>query len=762
MTSVEQVAELQRLTGLALIAAVEARAIGLIEISTAAKLANQVRTGRGLTTEDARLAWRILDRNKAKLAEHGIELPGAKPAAPPPVVRPASSVTVVSMREDGYIGVSDAPMELNDVFRNALHSRWDPRERQWPFAPTPAYAAALLTALDGHEAAVSPAVLALAEQEAARVRARPMLNPNAPVPTFDYSGLIAPGAEVWEHQARAVEFVAASSATLLAMPMGSGKTAATVWAANRMRSRRVVIFCPNKVRGVWPREIAKWSSLGWHVVDGKRPAQRRGAPPQDLKVEERVHQAERNLFDCPCNAVIHAAVFNYEMLVHDPLDAWVPDERIDLVVFDEIHRLKSPQGKMSKTAARWVEFTDNRIGLTGTPMPQYPWDIFGVLRALDPGVFGPIWTSFKSKFIEMKVREDDGKAFPVAIVKEYRAEFTESVHRLMYRPEVDLKLPPVKHIMRPIELEPAARREYARLDAELWADLRPFEAVDPDREGEVDKTLTPKNVLARMMRQMQFTGGTVPDDDGVKTRVSTAKVQDVEDALEEIGCVAGKPGGPEPVIVYCQFRDDLDVIRDMAARLKLRYREISGRKSDGLTQLSEMHPDCDVVGVQIQSGGTGVDLTRASYGLWYSVGHSLGDYDQALKRQNRPGQKHPVTFLHFVARDTVDEKVYAGLAARRSVVGSFLLARGINPAMAGLSPEDGAVMTLDEIEDEFNRQREAEGGGERRRRAGVSLPTDDFGRDVRADPLAPAHGKRPGPEEPSAETIEAFDLDAFF
>lgn len=759
-------AELQLETEQALLRAVDLKLIGLAEVRAAATLAAHVRHGRGLTSDQARQAWRILHRHQAKLSARGIDLPGVTPPAPPkPVVITPRAVrqVQVAMRPDGQIGVTDAPMELNDVFRNALHSRWDKQQRQWPFAATPAYAHALLTALEGYDHAVSPRVQALAEEFRARERARRVLDPNAPVPEYDYSKLIVPGASVWEHQARGIEFAAASSSVLWAIPMGGGKTATAVWTVNRLRLPRVIIVCPNKVRGVWPREITKWSNIGWHVVDGRRPGKRKGSRAQDLKVAERLHQAEQCLYDCACDAAVHAAVMNYEMLVHSPVDTWVPQGRISGLIYDEAHRLKSPTGKMSKVAAEWVDFTDRRMGLTGTPMPQYPWDIFGVYRALDPGIFGPIWTSFKNEYVEQRVRKEDGKEFPVAIKKDVREKFTAKVHSIMYRPEVDLKLPGAKHVMRAVELETTARREYERLDEHQWADLAEFVAADPDEESGDEKTLTPKNVLSRMLRQMQFTGGVVPDDEGVKTTVSTAKAEHLEEVLDEIGCIGErKPEDREPVVVYCQFRDDLDVVRGLAEKLKLRYAEISGRKSDGLTPLSEMNPNCDVLGVQIQSGGTGVDLTRSCYGVWYSVGHSLGDYDQALKRQDRPGQKRPVTFIHLVASMTVDEDVYAGLASRRSVVGSFLKARGVDLGKAGLESDDGAVMTLDEMEAAFNAQRAAEQKGDRQASA-VALPTDDFGKDVLVDPRAPGRRRSDaGVEVPDEETMKAFDLDGFF
>jgi SNF2 family DNA or RNA helicase len=82
--------------------------------------------------------------------------------------------------------------------------------------------------------------------------------------------------------------------------------------------------------------------------------------------------------------------------------------------------------------------------------------------------------------------------------------------------------------------------------------------------------------------------------------------------------------------------------------------------------------DAVILGVQIQSGGVGIDLTRAAYAVYYSLGFSLGDYEQSLARLRRPGQTRCIRYYHLVAPGTVDQQVYAALKERRSVVEAVL------------------------------------------------------------------------------------------
>jgi hypothetical protein len=51
-----------------------------------------------------------------------------------------------------------------------------------------------------------------------------------------------------------------------------------------------------------------------------------------------------------------------------------------------------------------------------------------------------------------------------------------------------------------------------------------------------------------------------------------------------------------------------------------------------------MAPNIDVLGAQLKSGGVGIDLTRARYGIYYSLDFALADYLQSRKRLHRPGQ----------------------------------------------------------------------------------------------------------------------------
>jgi SNF2 family DNA or RNA helicase len=125
----------------------------------------------------------------------------------------------------------------------------------------------------------------------------------------------------------------------------------------------------------------------------------------------------------------------------------------------------------------------------------------------------------------------------------------------------------------------------------------------------------------------------------------------------------------EPVVVFCRFRCDLEEVAAACRRLGRSHSELSGVRNS----LAEWQSgETSVLAVQIQSGGVGIDLTRASYCVYYSLGFSLGDYEQSLARLHRPGQTRCVRYYHLVAKDTVDEIVYESLRKRKEIVDGVL------------------------------------------------------------------------------------------
>ena len=434
----------------------------------------------------------------------------------------------------------------------------------------------------------------------------------------------------WQHQREALAFVEDKPGSMLAMEMGTGKTKVAIDLMDTHGYRRVLILCPlSVVAGVWPGEFARHSPAPWTVL-----------PLARATVKDKQTQAKAALLKSERVAV----VINYESVWREPFGSWAKKQPWDLVVLDESHRIKSPGGVASRYCSRLSDRVPQRLALTGTPMAHSPLDIYAQYRALDKSIYGTSYTRFKARYAVM-----GGWSNTQVVDYQNQQEMTAKFYSIAYRVNATdvLDLPPLLTVTRTCELGPQARKLYRTLERDFIADLE---------EGRI----TAVNALSQLLRLQQVTSGYARTEDGLDVEVDTTKANLLYELLEDMGS--------EPVVVFARFKHDLEVVHRVARRLGRPSYEISGARKE----LSLWNENGGVLAVQIQSGGLGIDLTKARYAVYYSLGFSLGDYLQSRARLHRPGQERPVEIIHLIAAQTVDEKVMAALAAREQVIESIM------------------------------------------------------------------------------------------
>jgi SNF2 family DNA or RNA helicase len=393
------------------------------------------------------------------------------------------------------------------------------------------------------------------------------------------------------------------------------------------------------VRGVWRREIERHAGRLINVC-----VLEKGTTKEKVQIADGVMKMAAAI------GRPMAIVVNYETARLEPFASWSLGREWDCVILDESHRCKSHNSQVSKYAAKLGRKAKRRLCLTGTPLAQSPLDLFGQFRFLDPGLFGTSWHHFSNRYAIK------GNAYIPQQITGYKNqdELQQRFHLISYRCRASdvLDLPEVIHEERICELSPPARKAYRQLEEDLIADLGTGVCVA-------------SNALVRLLRLQQITSGFLVEDQTDKLhRLDTGKQDLLAELLED--------AGGEPFVVFCRFRADLAATREVCEKLGLCYGELSGASKCGLTNQGEMCPNINVLGAQIQSGGLGIDLTRARYACYFSLGFSLCEYEQSLARLHRPGQKRTVFYYHLLAENTVDRRVYAALRARKDVIEAVL------------------------------------------------------------------------------------------
>ena len=417
----------------------------------------------------------------------------------------------------------------------------------------------------------------------------------------------------WAHQSAAAAWLAARMFGMLAMDMGTGKTFTALLAL--LLERLPLVFV----------DLSRGSG------------------------QARAERLQAALATATGKRLV--VVVNYESVWRSQLAPTIESVKWSAIVLDESHRIKSPGGTASRYLARLAakQPKARRVCLTGTPMPHSPLDLYGQFRFLDPEIFGTSFTRMRARYADCDVR------FP-SKVKAWKNqnELTGKLDSHSWRVTADevLDLPEAMHETLSVELSPKVQRFYRSLEREMVAEIE-------------SGTVTAANALTKLLRLQQATGGYARVDgyahvtpiDGV-----SAKRLTLQDRLEDLPVT-------EPVVVFCRFRSDLDDVAAAARELGREYAEVSGERKD----LERWQAgDAVILGVQMQSGGVGIDCSRAAYAFYYALGFSLGDYEQSLARLRRPGQTRCVRYYHLVCEGTVDEQVYAALRERRNVVDAVL------------------------------------------------------------------------------------------
>ena len=385
---------------------------------------------------------------------------------------------------------------------------------------------------------------------------------------------------------------------------------------------------------------------------------------------------------------LQVLVVNYESAwrLEKELAKWQPD----MIVCDEGHKIKTHNIAASKALHRLGAKAKYRLLLTGTVITNKPIDVFSQYKFADPSVYGNSFYLFRNRYFDMV---GYGNYTPV-MKKSMEAEFTDKLHSIAFRATKAecLDLPEFTDIIQRVELEPAALRTYRQLVKDSYAELA---------EGSVTVT----NVLTRLLRLSQLTGGFVGNDEDASTeQVSTAKLDALSDLIDSCGLadfsnrqdqslrdsetqrVSALAEDNRKLVVIARFIPEIHAIGKLLTKKGIRYAQISGEVKDRSAQIEAFQNDPDVkvfVG-QIATAGLGITLTAASTMVFYSLDYSMSNYEQTRARIHRVGQKHPCTYIHLVAKGTVDEKVLKALQDKANLAKAL-----VDDYRAGRNPFGG-------------------------------------------------------------------------
>jgi len=427
----------------------------------------------------------------------------------------------------------------------------------------------------------------------------------------------------------------------LLMEMGTGKTLTSIAVAGRgylnEKVKKLLVVCPSSVMSVWAKELEEFADFELTVA----------------VLEGTMQKRKQKLNELIIGNGLRVAVINYEASwrMIEELKKWQPD----MIIADESQRIKTPTAAQSKGMHKLGDIAKYKMILSGTPVQNSPLDVYSQYRFLDKTIFGTSYYAFRTRYARM-----GGYQGHQVIGYINQEELIKKAHSIAYRvtKAEALDLPEQICTMRYCDLEPTARKVYDGIKKQNYMELE---------SGEITTT----NVLTRLLRMSQITGGFVNNDDGETEFISEAKLKALEEIIEDIVIETGKK-----VVIFARFIKEIEAIRKMLESKNIKYSWIAGEvKMEERGQMVKQFQENNEVKVfvaQIQTAGLGITLTAADTSVFYSLDFNFANYSQALARLHRIGQKNNVNHIHLIAKDTIDEKIMGALSRKEDIAKSVV------------------------------------------------------------------------------------------
>ncbi len=415
---------------------------------------------------------------------------------------------------------------------------------------------------------------------------------------------------------------------LLADDMGLGKTAQSLtwllWLRNRFRDQQIadspkaeitpppihpiLVVAPKSVLDVWANECKKFAPhLRVQVVRSK----------DDLKTEV-------------LGTEIDVLVLNYSQLR-------VNAEKIKSVtwlaaVLDEGQQIKNPDSMAAK-AARELQ-AGHRLVLSGTPIENRLLDVWSLMAFAMPGVLGNR-KYFRDRF--------DRRKDPEAQIR-LSARLRPFILRRT-KGQVALDLPPRTEEEVYCKMEEAQEELYR---AELLKMQRLVLGFDSDAAVRKNSFA----VLQGLMRLRQVCCHPKLID-GQSDDANSAKMTALFYLLDQLREEGHK------VLVFSQFVSMLEIIQNRLEAEKRDYVILTGQSKDrgAIVEKFQTSKEPTVFLLSLKAGGSGLNLTAASYVILYDPWWNPAAENQAIDRTHRIGQTNPVIAYRLLVRETIEEKI---------------------------------------------------------------------------------------------------------
>ena len=473
---------------------------------------------------------------------------------------------------------------------------------------------------------------------------------------------------LWDHQKKIISMGLGMPDLAIFAEMGCGKSRATIEIIRRRcglekRLMRTLILAPKIVLKNWKSEFGMYSKINQGDI---------------IVLDKSGKQRAKDLFDACFDTSRNElsrgkiAITNYEAMEMDELVKIIHDWQPEILVCDEAHRLKNPQSKRAKIVVGISDIVKHVYLLTGTPILNSPMDVFNQYRILDGGeTFGKNFYTFRGRYFEDINSGWAGKQsyFPKWMP---RAETYDHLNDLMYRKAIRvvksecLDLPPLVRQTVQVELSPVQSKMYKEMAVEYVT------FVEQQKEKGESLAVVAQLAITKALRLQQIVSGFAKDVTGNHHRITPCpRLDALSDLVDDLA-------DQHKIIIWATFKENYAMIGEMLKKKKIPFVELHGdvpqKDREENVRRFRQDGDCRVIIANQGAAGIGINLTEASYSIFYSRSFRLEHDLQAEARNYRGGSEihSSVTRIDLIAPGTIDELINEALSKKQDVAHKIL------------------------------------------------------------------------------------------
>ncbi|MFD2288703.1 ATP-dependent helicase [Pedobacter petrophilus] len=333
---------------------------------------------------------------------------------------------------------------------------------------------------------------------------------------------------------------------------------------------------------------------------------------------------------------------------------FLKDYRFNYIFLDESQNIKNPESQRYK-AVRLLK-SRNKVVMTGTPIENNTFDLYGQMSFACPGLFGS-----KQQFADLY-------STPIDQFKDKkRAEELQKKIRpfLMRRTkeQVAKELPDKTEIILYCEMGAEQREVYEANKKEIQ------DFILGKTEDELPKSAMHVLKSITMLRQICNSAALLAD--GKSYLQASSKI---EVLIEQIESKARN----HKILVFSQFVTMLDLIKKQLEKRNIKYEYLTGqtRKREETVKSFQENADIPVFLISLKAGGTGLNLTEADYVYLVDPWWNPAVENQAIDRAYRIGQHKNVMAVRLICPDTIEEKIMKLQASKKDLVKNLIQTDG--------------------------------------------------------------------------------------